>query len=328
MGWRRSKIILYVAFAVSGLAIAGIRTVSLTLDHAAALRRAEQAAADMGAVLEEHARRVFENADLIADLAAGLAARSAESGDGAYPLHQELADLAGRMATSGGIAVLDAGGTPVAMSDRFPPALPDVTGQGWWKAHAERGQERVVGGLSADPATGEARFTYSRSLIGDDGRFRGVVLLSLRPAFFESFRFPAELDREAEIAMLRADGMLVARNPPLPPGAQLDRGRLLLRGTAKGGSAFREVSPADGVERLYAVRHLDRWPVLVAAGVSVDSALIAWRQGLAWSGAILALVLLFLAAAVWFGGRASDREARALQDAETANRRLAASLAD
>jgi diguanylate cyclase (GGDEF)-like protein/PAS domain S-box-containing protein len=88
-----------------------------------------------------------------------------------------------------------------------------------------------------------------------------------------------------------------------------------------------ERSPVDGVERLYAYRHSDRYPIVVTAALSYDALMAPWTDDAMLHGAVL-LVLALLAAAGALGHLRQRRRIRVLAQRHRASERRLGDLAD
>ncbi len=126
--------------------------------------------------------------------------------------------------------------------------------------------------------------------IDKGGRFAGIATVTIPVASLSSLAETLGLGTPSTIALVRADGQLLGRSPPVKP-LDLSGWQLFTElATAPDGS-FEAVSPADGVERIIGYWHLPNWPVIALAGFDHSTALRPfWRNLL--TSAILALPVL------------------------------------
>jgi PAS domain S-box-containing protein len=162
--------------------------------------------------------------------------------------------------------------------------------------------------------TGAWMLPASRAWIGADGRFRGVIVAAINPAFFERTWKPDDAGQDFSVTLMRSDGVLLMRSPfredamgrRIPSAAglaplALDNGR---------GTAIR-VSPLDGVERLLGFQPLplDR-DLMIVVGQGIAGILAPWRHivgvvALGWILTTLGLAVL----GTWLVGEWQARQA-------------------
>ncbi|MGN3963306.1 diguanylate cyclase [Burkholderia gladioli] len=154
----------------------------------------------------------------------------------------------------------------------------------------------------------------SRRLNGPDGKFAGVVVLSVRLEYFRRLFAGLTLGPHGAIALIHTNGRLIMRAPSDATLIGRD-----LRGTGpytrmlSGGSSFVDTASIDGVRRSYLFQRLPRLPVIVQVAVAEQDVYAEWRRR-AWRFGILtgafgiAFVVLsaFLAHSLW---RKSEAEA-------------------
>jgi signal transduction histidine kinase len=141
-----------------------------------------------------------------------------------------------------------------------------------FRVHAESRADRlfisrpVVGRVS-----GKTSIQVTRRAGDEDGRFTGVVVLSLAPEVFTDFlRHPNEANGDLLLAGL--DGVVRAR----AAGTDHELGRsiagstLLAEALRQGRGSLVARSPIDGLERLYAFRVLDGYGLVAFSGLSTE----------------------------------------------------------
>ncbi|WP_168735173.1 PAS domain-containing protein [Pseudothauera rhizosphaerae] len=105
--------------------------------------------------------------------------------------------------------------------------------------------------------------------IAVNGRFLGVVVVSISPAYLsQSLRdiFP---DKHDVALLLREDGSYLARSHDLDAvlGRAVPPGRAFLTNRAQASGSYDIVSPIDGIERGYAWHRTSDYPLLVSLGL-------------------------------------------------------------
>lgn len=120
----------------------------------------------------------------------------------------------------------------------------------------------------------------SRRISRADGSFAGIIFSSLRLDYFLDLFGQMDLGTGGALGVLRADGTLLARTPFVIRDVNLDMSNTpLFRGerTSARGS-FCGISPADGIQRIYAYSRLNGLPLVVIAGRESDEIYATWRQ--------------------------------------------------
>ena len=142
---------------------------------------------------------------------------------------------------------------------------------------------------------------FSRPLHDAQGRFAGVIVLSV-PARHLSQALQNIFPDAIDIAMLlRADGAYLARSQGMEAvmGQSVPRTRQFLADPSTTQGVYEVVAPTDGVERYYAWRRVSHYPIIVSLGIGKQRALAAVQKALRHSHLqnILGSSLLLLAAA-------------------------------
>ena len=205
------------------------------------------------------------------------------------------------------IWIVDAGGHPLASGTVFPiPRQLDLSDRIYFRVH----KNDEVSGLYVDEvvvsrATNQRGsppfFALSRKRTTSDGHFAGVIVLSISPDYFRDYY--ATLTQPIVAALIRADGVVLARFPEVAQPARLSRGvfqKALDEGRESG--LLTVISALDGKERIFAFRKLPRINVYMTAGVDTADITQAWLTGMARhlifglpaTAAMIALCLLAL----------------------------------
>lgn len=160
-----------------------------------------------------------------------------------------------------------------------------------------------------------------------DGTFAGVVEVAIDLEHFRSFYRSLSNGNDGVVSLWRDDGTQLVRQPPQPstPAVRLPRLDQALQQVIAGDSgAFRKVSFADGVLRVYAYQHLRRFPLVTFDGIGVNDALASWRLETEIHAVALLIFLAAIGLAIWrmFG------QSRKARQAQAAYRLLAAHCTD
>ena len=198
-------------------------------------------------------------------------------------LHDRLKRIVDAVPQFQAIAVIDRAGKPLASS--LLATIPDdlsVADRSYFRAHAA-GAEGTLVSETLMPRWGELHspfFALTRRRVSPDGSFNGVISVAILPRYFEEFygligRGPGNL-----YALVRSDGVFLARHPQ-----QDDRSRALapsseLRSSVSLGldRALYTVprSQLDTVERRIGYRKLPGFPVYVVAGIESSAIRGEW----------------------------------------------------
>ena len=129
-------------------------------------------------------------------------------------------------------------------------------------------------------ASGKWSIQLTRRISLPGGNFGGVAVLSLDPGYFTRFYGDLRLGEHGVATLVGLDGIARARRA----GTRNDFGTdlrksavlpMLIEGSASGFYTSR--SPVDNVERLLHYRRLDRYPLAVVVGLSLDEVLTNYR---------------------------------------------------
>jgi len=135
----------------------------------------------------------------------------------------------------------------------------------------------VVGRLEPGRWSRGLSFRVARRRSSPDGSFDGVIAVRLSAGYFEEFFGKIIGNARGAIAVFRADGAILARNATVPQSAPGQEDELRSDfASLRPGEATVFTSTVDGVERLGAVRALDKFPVLVAYAVDMRAIREQW----------------------------------------------------
>lgn len=261
--------------------------------------RVERNAANLLTLIERDIRRNVE----VYDLSMQAVAEGVELLEG-IDLPQDLRrrilfDRATEARHFGSIMVLDAEGQVVEQSDPRAGRRRDLAGRDFFLAHlVDPGLGLHIGAAFTDPVEGDLRLSLSRRLTGPDGRFKGVVVGTLRLDYFVDLLSDVGLGQGSTINLISRRSGVVLYRAPARPG---DIGRSLL-GTPNFERSLQEPpvpfigrAAIDGVTRFYTYSRVGTLPLIVNVAVSVDSALESWQRR-AWiiGGIMAGLSLLML----------------------------------
>ena len=280
-------------------------------------------------VLHEQALKVFQSTDVLLETLVELArGQSDEAIRADFALwHDRLKGMSARLPQLQSIWIIGADGRICATD--YTETLPDlnVTDRDYYVAQRDRDAGPWVGAVR-QPVLGNGLpfFSLSRRRQSAGGGFAGVIVASLLPTDFQKFYHEIGTTPGSYLGLIRRDGAILVRDPPLPQGTPppaslpiLDR----IEGPVDHGLTDL-VSRADGRERRIAWRRLDPYPVIVLAGEETGAIRATWLGALASHlvFGIPATLLMFVA--LWVARRrtlALFDEADRRADAEEALQR-------
>lgn len=294
--------LLGLLVALGTLALGGAVLLDARRD---AWRQAEQASSNLVLALERDIARTIATYDLSLQ---GAADALRQPGIGQISPELRQAAIFDRAATAdylGSLLVLDAGGSIVADSTSLVPHQLNFADRDYFAVHRSRAD---VGLYVSQPFRsrlrgGDASVAISRRLLAPDGTFAGVVVGTLRLAYFQDLFARLDVGAGGSITILGGNGHIVARHPSQDGdlGRNLSGSETMRRFTLARAGQFTAHSAVDGVERLFSYRGIGTLPLLVNVAVSVEEIYRTWwRKAVVigsmlalLSGATLALCLLF-----------------------------------
>ncbi|MBW3509183.1 two-component sensor histidine kinase [Janthinobacterium sp. NKUCC06_STL] len=325
MAWERwdarTLLSLFMAILLAGLW--NITVLQLRHAYVAAIAGAGRDARSMARVFDEHAIRTIEAADQAATY---LRSRYQALGNRL----DIVADL--RQGLNPGplynlFSIIDEHGDTVLSSRPFQPT--NLADREHIRVHMQRDSGELY---ISKPVLGRVSKKWSlqmtRRINHADGRFKGVVVVSMDPYYFTRLYDEVDLGENSSIALVGSDGVVRARRVGAVNTIGQDVGDskvfALMRGGARG--SFTERSPVDGTLRLYAFEKLAGYPLYVLVGLDRDTILADYvsrrDQALLMAAITSALIVLSWAALVLLIGRLVDSRARAIAASEAKSRFL------
>ncbi len=194
----------------------------------------------------------------------------------------------------GSLLVLDAVGTVVAASTAVQPHPMSFADRDYFRVH----QEQAEAGLYVSRPFrsrlrgGDPSVAISRRRPDVDGRFAGVVVGTMRLAYFQSLFERLNLGAGGAVLLLRTDGQVIARRPfrDADIGRDLSSTDVFRQYSGASSGHFVGTSSLDGIRRAYTFRHIGNLPLVLSVAVSLDDLYAAWWHK-AWEiGLILAVL--------------------------------------
>ena len=286
-----------------------------------ALHRAQQTTEALG----EHALRTLATHELVIDLVDRYVKDwSWEQIRGSRELHLLLRDLKERNKDIASIFLVDSGAVTSATSRVYPAPPASALDREYFQALL-KADVLHVSQPSASRIGGDRFFAMARRRSSPDGKFDGLIAVSVNPSYFESFYAGLmETPRDAA-GLARMDGVILVRHPQLasgqpviPPGAAFMRE---MREVRPAGSYIAR-SAGDRVKRVHAYRRVGEYPVFASYQLSMEAVWTAWWIAMLPYVIACVLAMALMMAAIGLAtqyARRTAAEART-HEAEQANR--------
>lgn len=167
----------------------------------------------------------------------------------------------------------------------------------YFKAHrASPSRGTLIGRPVKSRSGGQWIVTASRRFNHPDGSFAGVALVTIDVDYFAYFYQQFDIGPNGSIALLSADGIILARSQDNNNHIGRDMsGTPLFRDlkSRPAAAAYSFTSPLDGLQRLSFYRLSSRYPIMVLATQAQDDVLASWRgEALTHMAVVGGLVLL------------------------------------
>ena len=277
------------------------------------VREAKDTIVRTTAVLDEHARKVFDTVDLLLQRIDDHVRRLNVDEIATPETNDFLRALKEPLEQAVSIWVTDATGTVLAGSQFWDPNV-GIAEREFFAAQRERDRGTYVSAAFTGRATRIPSFAVSRRRSSPDGSFAGTVHVALSPEYFARFYAEAAPPVPHTAALIRADGSVLAREPMHAETERLGSDSPMMKAIAAQPQAgfVRGVSSVDGRERFYAYHKVAAHPMYVALGVETSVVLQRWRRNLAVYGAVAGLASLTLLLVSWLALRRAQAEQAAL----------------
>jgi PAS domain S-box-containing protein len=287
---RGLRLLVAGAIAVPAVLFAGFAY----FDRERELRVAVKDIQQTTAVLEEHARKVFETHQLVMQqLLRRLDGMPWEAVAPRRDIYLDLRSTAESLPQIDGVFGVGPDGQNWLTSRKFPAtAGVDFSDRDYFLAQRDHDAGTYVSRAYSGKISKHPIFNLSRRRSTSAGAFDGVVGVSVSVDYFVDFYSSLEHGVNHIAALTRADGEILVRYPPIDSGVarlspQSDFMRALERQPRAG--SFEAISAIDGLARLYGYRKVGDYPVYVSFGIERDAILRRWRENLVVIGGFTSL---------------------------------------
>jgi diguanylate cyclase (GGDEF)-like protein len=212
------------------------------------------------------------------------------------------------------VSIADSKGDVVASTR--PSAMTNVADQDYFQSQRQT-DVLSVGRPRQSPGSGEWKLQFSRRLNAADGRFSGIVMVSVDAAYFVSGYESSKLGEHGVLGILGTDGVFRARRSgeTVSAGDMVNYAAVVPATDEAGSEATLSTNAWDGVRRYISARQLYDFPLAVIVGLSADEQLAAMRRDMhayLWRASAGSLLLILIVAVL---GRMSRQLALSRQRA-------------
>jgi two-component system, sensor histidine kinase len=277
---------------------------------------AQQTAANLARAFEEQIVRTIREADQTL-----LFVRDAYASD---PMHFDISQWTRDVLYVTGIvtqvSIIDRNGRLVVSSIPGFARGMDLSDREHFRVQAKRQTDAL---FISKPVLGRVTHRWSiqlsRRVILPDDSFGGVVVASLDSQYISQYYRSIDVGRKGVVALIAADGTVLARRSVGPSGVgeTVARGKLLDEYARSRSGFFTAASQLDGVDRLYAYRGVSGYPLIVTVGLAEDEIYGAYRHNRIKHIGIGVLLTLWLFAATFVMARYERLLAQARDAAES-----------
>jgi len=235
-------------------------------------------------VMQEQVLKVFQSLHLALDtIDHRLGDRSAaELGADEQRLHRELRQIQAGLPEVQSIWVFGPAGEPQVISREVPaPSRQSYADRDYFSVPRDGPPGVYIGGIHQSVSGGRPYFTFSRARRDGDGRFLGVIEMSLLPSNFSTFYSHLASGPGVVFELVRQDGVELARFPSYPEAPRLDERSGFRQSVAAHANFYTATSQLDGVERRVGLRRVPGYPVYVTAGIATAETRNEWLGGMA-----------------------------------------------
>ena len=196
-------------------------------------------------------------------------------------LHRFLSNLE-TLPQIGAVQLIDPRGQMRASGSPSRATAADVSNRDAFVAQRDRDAGIFVGREHIDQLTGLSDFDISRRRSTPDESFDGVIIISANPGYFANFFSTISRDENFSALLLRDDGSVLVRYPPLPSPRVFSSDTPVMRAIAAepDRGLFWGRGGIDGIERLFGYQRVGHYPLYVAFGIPMRGVLAQWRANL------------------------------------------------
>jgi signal transduction histidine kinase len=256
------------------------------LSHRASYALADERIERSLDVLQEQALKVFQTMNLALDTIENMVAGLSEADIRANEerLHMRLRQIQGALPEVQSIWIFGPTGHPQVITRDYPaPYAEDFAALDYFAAPRDGPAGAYIGGIHQSVSGGQPYFTFDRARRDASGKFIGVIEMSLLPSDFSRFYSHMLSGEGLQFALVRDDGVMLARFPPISKDVRLGATSGFHRSIAAdpAGGFYTSVGENDNVERRVGTRRLPGFPIYVIVGIATAQIRNEWMGGMA-----------------------------------------------
>ncbi len=278
-------------------------------------RDAERDTNRVTALLREHALKVIETDELITGRVQDrVRDMSWEEIKASEQVHDFLAELKTQFPQVESVFLTGPDGVIASSSRQFPMLRFDASNREYFTAHRDGEKGTFVSEPFRGGVQGTWAFTVSRPRQTPGKAFDGVIAVTVSPDYFATFYRPFTEGMAAVIAILRDDGKVLVRHPPVDPSIErLDPDLETMRALRRSSSGFIPPHAAvDRSERISGFSRVGPYPIWVVFGLPTARLHQEWRANLVNFGSVALPAALALCFVGWLALRRTRAADRAL----------------
>jgi diguanylate cyclase (GGDEF)-like protein len=310
---RRPNIVIAISIVLAS-AILAIAVWVLAQMRDDALRRAQDSVFNVSLLVERDVSRNLEIYDL--SLRAVIEGLKQPGVLDLKPAIRQMVLFDGSASAKdmGSVFVLDEAGNVRFDSQASPPRQINLADRDYFTVHRDSPD---VGLYISHPFVPkvqdkEVSIALSRRISRPDGSFGGVVVGTMHLAYFRKLFDGMNLGPGGSMALMLSDGTMLMRRPydPKVVGINLTGTANFSRFVQQPSGDFFGTAAIDGVERWYAFRHIDMYPLILDVALSTRDMYVQWRHRAWIIGALIAaLNVTIIALAILFSQQLRHRRA-------------------
>ena len=284
-GW--SAVRLHQALLAAALLIpAALFAAAAMQNRSDVLRTGHDTLMRTAAIMHEHARKVFETQELALERVNDRLGDQEWSAIASDDMSAFLRRLKSQLEQVVSIWVADSTGTIRAGSQDWDPAV-TIAPRDFFQRQRDGDRGVYLSEPFVGRATTVASFALSRRRSTPGGEFDGTIHVAASPQYFQRFYAEAAPPYAHVAALIRADGFILAMDPPRPGVQRLRPNGVLMTAMAAVPDAgeLEAALSLDGVERMWTYRKVGAYPAYVLFGVERGVLLRQWHANLWWYGA-------------------------------------------
>lgn len=310
---RRPNLVIAISIVLAS-AILAIAVWVLSQMRDDALRRAQDSVFNVSLLVERDVSRNLEIYDL--SLRAAMDGLAQPGFRDLPPKLRQMMLFDGSASAKdlGSIFVVDEAGNVEFDSQAYPPRRVNLADRDYFRVQRDSPNVGLYVSQPFRPrlsGSGDS-IALSRRISRPDGSFGGVVVGTLRLTYFRHLFAGMNLGAGGSMALMLSNGTMLMRRPYDPKiiGRDLTGTSNYSRFTQQPSGDFFGTAAIDGVERWYAFRHIDMYPLILDVALSTRDIYVEWRHR-AWiiGTLIAALDLTIIALAILFSQQLRQRRA-------------------